>query len=149
MRNEKNKVAPLVNNTVTEGYIQQQCYIWFNNNYCLKTNKPQMIMFSVPNEMAMSIRGALMYKGYSSKVIDNVINPSIKRMKSIGMTSGVSDTIVVLPNKTLYIEFKTSTGVQSSDQLQFQSIVTQLGHQYHICRSLEQFKTIIHENLKP
>ena len=34
----------------TESRIQQDCIRYFRNMYCLKHHKPQLIMFSVPNE---------------------------------------------------------------------------------------------------
>lgn len=88
----------------------------------------------------------------SYRVPESIVNKatalSIDKMKAMGMVNGVSDTIVVLPNKTLYCEFKTSVGVQSQAQKEFQQIVTDLGHEYHVVRSLEQFKEIINENLR-
>jgi|SRR5699024_899817 len=106
--------------------IQADCYKWYNNNFCLKFHKPRCIMFSVPNELGRS----------------NVI--ATMQSKSIGLTSGVSDTIVILPSKEiLFVEFKTPKGVQSKKQKEFQKRVEDLGFKYHIVRSLEQFKKII------
>lgn len=59
------------------------------------------------------------------------------------MKEGVSDVVVVLKNKTLYIEFKTETGTQSDEQKDFQKTVTNLGHEYYLIRSFEQFKELI------
>lgn len=130
----------------TESYIQQQCLIWFNNNYCLKKHNPRCIMFSVPNEVAMKVRGALMYNGISKKIVDKVVNPTINEMKNIGMKPGVSDTIVVMPGVVLFLEFKTDDGVQSEEQKEFQSIISLLGYKYFIIRNEEEFKRIIIDN---
>jgi len=128
----------------TEAKIQQSCLIWFNNNYCLTKHSPRCIMFSVPNELGGEIAGLLTRLRVNSNVIQQVIGFIMNKMINIGLTKGVSDTIVVLPNKTLYIEFKTGLGYQSAEQIEFQSRIESLGQEYHLIRSLEHFiKTII------
>lgn len=59
------------------------------------------------------------------------------------MRSGVSDMIVLLPNQVLFVEFKDLKGKQSENQKEFQQIVTNLGFEYHLVRSLEEFQNII------
>lgn len=81
-------------------------------------------------------------------IVNKAVALSMDKMKSMGMVNGVSDTIVALPNKTLFCEFKVQDGRQSDKQKEFQQIVTDLGHEYHVVRSLEQFKDIINENLR-
>lgn len=87
----------------------------------------------------------------SYRVPESIVNKatalSIDKMKAMGMVNGVSDTIVVLPNKTLFCEFKVQDGRQSDKQKEFQQIVTDLGQEYHVVRSLEQFKEIINEKI--
>lgn len=107
----------------TESKIQQECFQWFFNAYCLKASVPRCYMFSVPNEGSSAKEQ--MYK------------------KMLGMRSGVSDMIVLLPNKVLFIEFKDEKGKQSDNQIEFEQIVTDLGFDYYLVRSLEQFKKII------
>jgi hypothetical protein len=107
-----------------EDNLQQDCYIWFNNTYCLKHNNPRFCVFSVPN-------GGLRTK------------TEAKRLKQTGLKSGVSDLIIVLYSKIIFIELKTETGKQSNEQIQFENIVTNLNHKYYLVRTLEQFKKII------
>lgn len=107
----------------SENKIQQECYTWFFNNYCLKNHIPRCYIFSVPNEGKSAQEQ--MYK------------------KMLGMRSGVSDMIMLLPNEVLFIEFKDSKGKQSDNQKEFEQIVTNLGFEYHLVRSLEQFQEII------
>lgn len=107
----------------SENKIQSEAFQWFNNTYCLKKHNPRCYIFSVPNE-GKSVQEQ-MYK------------------KMLGMRSGVSDMIVLLPNKILFIEFKDSKGKQSENQKEFQQIVTNLGFEYHLVRSLDEFKCII------
>lgn len=109
-----------------ESKIQSECFIWYNNTFCLKFHNPRGMMFSVPNELGgkNAIRTAL--------------------AKSTGLMSGVSDTIVILPNgRLIFVEFKTSKGVQSKSQKEFEKRVTAHGYDYYIIRSFEEFKKII------
>lgn len=114
---------------MTEAQVQTTCYQWYHNNYCLKHHNPRGLMFSIPNEL-----------GGSNKI-------RTMQMKAMGLTSGVSDTIVILPSgKLIFVEFKNSKGVQSANQKEFQKRVESLGYTYLIIRSLEQFKEIIKNN---
>lgn len=108
-----------------ESEIQSESYKWFNNTYCLKFHKPRYLMFSVPNEL-----------GGRGKI-------RTMQAKALGLTSGVSDTIVLLDKSILFVEFKTKTGRQSKKQNQFQKRVEALGFEYFIIRSVEEFKDLI------
>jgi hypothetical protein len=103
----------------SEGKIQQEIVLWFNNNYCLKNSNPRCCIFSVPNE-GKNAREQ-MYK------------------KTLGMKTGVSDLILLLPNKAVFVEVKTDVGRQSDKQKEFEQIVTALGFEYWLVRSLEDF----------
>ena len=65
----------------------------------------------------------------------------------MGLKSGVSDVIVLMPNKVLFVEFKAEKGVQTPKQKDFQQAVEALGFEYHICRSVEEFQKIIFKSL--
>jgi len=124
----------------TESKIQQSCYVHFNNTYCLKHHKPRYIFFSVPNEMGMVLRGALKREGIKGSLIDRIVRMVMSTMKNIGLLSGASDTIICLPGKVLFVEFKTEIGNQSEKQKEFEQRVKDLGLEYHLIRSLEEFK---------
>lgn len=110
---------------MTENELQQKIFMYFNNNYCLKHHNPRSIIFSVPN-------------GGFRNVIE------AKKMKLTGTLSGVSDLILILPNgKLLFLELKIEKGVQSASQKEFEQRVNLLGFEYHIIRSIEQFKELI------
>jgi hypothetical protein len=65
-------------------------------------------------------------------------------LKATGLLKGASDLIVILPNKKLiFVELKMPKGVQSIEQKDFESRVILLGFEYHIIRSLEEFKGLI------
>ena len=106
-----------------ENKIQANCYQWYHNNYCLKHHNPRGVMFSVPNELAGTNKIAMM------------------QAKAMGLVSGVSDTIIILPNRNIiFCEFKDEKGIQSDKQKEFQEIVTNLNHEYILIRNEEEFK---------
>lgn len=106
-----------------ESAIQQACYIWFNNSFCLKHHTPRLLMFSVPNEGTSA--NEQMFK------------------KAVGMLPGVSDTIIVVPGKVIFCEFKDEKGRQRPNQIDFEERVKSLGFDYWIVRTLEDFKNKI------
>jgi hypothetical protein len=65
------------------------------------------------------------------------------KLKSTGVVAGVSDLIVLLPNRCLFIEVKTEIGRQSDKQKEFEQIVKNLGFDYQLVRSLDDFLTFI------
>ena len=111
---------------ISEDQIQKSIVKWFRNTYCLKHHTPRYAIFSVPNEAA--------YKN--------------KKFILTGLMRGVSDLIVVINSKTIYFELKTATGKQSDKQIEFEETIKKLDQDYHVVRSLEQFKNIINEYLR-
>jgi hypothetical protein len=106
---------------MSEDRLQQDIVIWFKNNYQIQGKG---LIFSVPN-------------GGSRNLIE------AKKLKQTGATAGVSDLIVLLNKKCLFVELKIEKGVQSEVQKEFQKRVEALGFEYHLVRSLEQFKTTL------
>lgn len=96
------------------------CVDWFRTTY------PDYILFSVSNE------GCFKRKPY---------------FESLGMLSGVSDTVVILPNKVLFIEFKALKKYQRPEQKEFENKCLELGFSYYVVRSLEQFQSVINSEL--
>lgn len=107
----------------SEDKIQQDIFMWFNNNYCLKHHKPRYTIFSVPNGGTRNIKEAM-------------------KLKSTGLKAGVSDLIVVM-DEVIFIEVKTEIGVQSQKQKEFQKIITDLGYRYLVVKSLKEFQSCI------
>lgn len=103
--------------TKSEDQIQAECFKWHWNN--------------MPQE-----RGLLFHVNQKAR---NRIEGN--RMKAMGVVPGVSD-LIYLRGPT-FIEMKSESGGQSSEQRKFQIVVESLGYKYVICRSLEQFKNII------
>lgn len=113
-----------------EGKIQSSCFVWFNNTF------PQYrgLLFHVPNE--------------NDRADSNPIQGAIR--KSLGVWPGVADLICLIPrggHGALLIEMKDEHGQQKPAQKVWQAAVEAQNYRYEICRSLEQFKTIINEYL--
>ncbi len=136
---------------MSESKIQAECYKWFNNTYCLKHHNPRGTMFSVPNESISQTAKAIINVLKRYKVPSFIISAVEKSIliltstaKAIGLTAGVSDTIVMLPSgKIIFVEFKDEKGRQSEKQKEFETIVTNLGHEYFLIRDFETFKKLI------
>lgn len=58
-------------------------------------------------------------------------------LKAEGATAGVSDLIILLPKKPVFVEVKTKNGRQSENQIEFQKRVERLGFEYYIWRSVD------------
>lgn len=111
-----------------EHLIQCACVRWFRYSH------PDMaeLLFAVPNG------------GRRDKV-------SGAKLKMEGVVAGVSDLILLLPNRKshgLCIEMKTPAGRQSDHQRLWQFGVEAAGYQYSVCRSVEDFIETVEEYLK-
>lgn len=111
-----------------ESQLQQACYRWFSYQY----SEFHGLLFAVPNGAKVSMSQA-------------------RILRSEGLTSGVSDMLLLLPRKGyhgLCIEFKTEKGRQSDTQKQFQSMVESQGYLYVIVRSFPSFMQLIDDYVK-
>lgn len=105
---------------MTEDQLQALCFKTFwNENPTLRK-----LLFSVPNGGLRSKREA-------------------QKFKSTGTVAGVSDLIFLYKGKCYLIEMKTEKGTQQKNQKEWESLVKSHGFDYFICRSLEQFQSII------
>jgi len=110
--------------SATEAKIQQEIVMFYHNTYCLEHHKPRCIIFSVPN-------GGNRSPGEAMKA------------KATGEYMGASDLVVIHFSKLLFVEVKTEDGVQSKWQKIFQKHIQDIGFEYHIVRSIEEFKELI------
>ena len=106
----------------TEAKIQQEIIEWYRKNHYGKG-----VIFSVPNERA---------GGYMA----------MKDLLLTGLLSGVSDLVVVENGRVLFVEVKDHKGTQKPKQKKFEKNVKSLGYNYHLVRTLEEFKKIIKIN---
>ena len=115
LENIKKKTTAQLKNLAkkSEATIQKEIV-----NFC-KLNK--ILIFCVPNEATYN-------------------NSKFEKM---GVLSGVSDLILVLQNKVIFVELKNHEGKQETNQKEFESRVLEFGHQYVIIRSLDEFKKLI------
>lgn len=104
----------------TEHDLQKLIVRWFRKEY------PEYLLFSTNNEAC--------YR--NSYFLES------------GVLSGVSDLVIVLPNKILFVELKTSDGRQSKNQKEFEVKIKSLNFNYHVIRSLDEFKELIKSHLE-
>jgi hypothetical protein len=102
----------------SEFQIQAEIIVWFRNEY---TRKGLGLIFSVPNEAT-----------YTNK-----------NFKTSGVLTGVSDLIVILQDKVIFVEVKNDVNTQSMAQKHFESNIISLGQKYFVIRSLNEFKQIM------
>lgn len=105
----------------TESRLQQDCYTWFHNTY------PQYrgLLFEINNNSENAREGM--------------------RHRCMGRVKGVADMCLLAPGGvSVFIEFKTETGVQSPAQKEWESTITNAGHRYCIVRTEQEFRNLIH-----
>ena len=81
--------------------------------------------FSVPNEALGQIHARA---GHGRMAM----------LKAMGLRSGVSDLVVLLPGRVVFMEVKTATGRQSDAQRDFEALCKSLGLEYHLVRTVEE-----------
>lgn len=59
------------------------------------------------------------------------------RLKEEGVLPGVSDLVLILPERVVFVEIKTVAGRLSPAQCAFREVVQGLGHSYMVWRSLD------------
>ena len=72
-------------------------------------------------------------------------------MKAEGVTAGVSDLILLYASHgfhALCVEMKTEKGRQSPAQKQWQKAVENAGYRYEVCRSLDDFMSVVKDYLR-
>ena len=105
---------------LSEHQIQAQIIAYFNQHY----PNHRKCLFHVQQKASNALEGA--------------------RFKTLGVTAGVSDLILLAPNGiTYFLELKDDKGKQSDHQKAFQQQAESLGHIYRIIRSLSEFQTLL------
>ena len=113
---------------IPEQVIQQECYNWFVNTYCLKHHSPRFIIHSVPNGIPVSLPPKEMAR-------------ALDLLKKTGMVRGVSDLkIEGMFGRNINAECKTDKGEQSEDQKDIQLRIEALHGVYFVFRSLPEFQ---------
>lgn len=110
-----------------ESNLQKNCFKYFRFKY----PKLARLFFAVPNGGFRNAREAGI-------------------MKAEGVTAGVADTLLLIPNKDFHglcIEFKTEKGRQSVYQKDFQTAVEAQGYKYEIIKNLDTFIAVVENYL--
>lgn len=111
-----------------EAVLQAKCWTWLWNEH----PETRGLYFAVPNENSRSV-----YESKKQQLVSGAMR------KAVGVYSGVSDSILLLPRGKYHaacIEFKTEIGRQSSAQAEWQCKVEKAGYYYTILRSEDEFK---------
>ena len=110
-------------NKIPEFIVQQSIVRWFRVQHSDK------LIFSVPNEGANSARAT-------------------SKLKKIGLLAGAPDLVVCLPSKTIFVEVKRKDGYQRPNQEIVEARLCNLGLDYFLVKSLEDFMELIDSELK-
>lgn len=111
-----------------EHNLQVACVTWFRLQY----PKLRKALFSVPNGGTRHKREAV-------------------TLKEEGLTAGVSDLILAIPNREnagVFIEMKTQTGTVSDEQKEFLTLMRSLGYRTEVVRSFDQFVKVVVEQFR-
>lgn len=114
---------------IPEQVIQQECFNWFNNTYCLKHHSPRLLIHSVPNGIPIEIDPK-----ERARALD--------LLHKTGMVNGVSDLIIHgVKGRCIMPECKTETGKQSDAQIEIEKRIIALQGHYFVFRNLIEFQT--------
>lgn len=117
---------------IPEQVIQQECFNWFNNTYCLKHHNPRLIIHSVPNGIPIPLDHK-----ERARALD--------LLHKTGMVNGISDLIIHgVSGRCIWAECKTETGKQSDAQIEIEKRVISLQGHYFVFRNLIEFQTKVH-----
>ena len=90
--------------------------------------------------------GDLMYFAVPNGGKRNKVTAKI--LKGIGVKAGVSDLVIVLPGRVLFVELKAPKGRQSQTQKDFAEKVQSFKHEYHLCRTIFDVKRLVKSKIR-
>lgn len=102
-----------------EEQLQAKCFEWFWNTF----EHERQMLFHVDNNSWNEIIG--------------------QKKRSLGVCSGVSDLVYILPSTVVFIEMKVPGGTQSDTQKEFMLKLINRQINYYIVNSFEGFKKLI------
>lgn len=111
-----------------EHNLQVACVTWFRLQY----PKLRKALFSVPNGGTRHKREAV-------------------TLKEEGVTAGVSDLILAVPNREnagVFIEMKTPSGTVSKEQKEFLALMKSLGYRVEVVRSFDRFVEVVNSQMR-
>ena len=111
-----------------EDKLQAECVRWFRYQY------PHYTLFAIPNGgQRNAVTGAT--------------------LKKTGTLAGVADLFLMVDKwgqimyNGLFIEMKTGKNKQTASQIEFQKKAEGGGYKYAVCRSFDEFQTVINNYL--
>ena len=120
------KKAKMINQEHSEDKIQHDCFTWFHNSY------PQYrgLLFAIPNGGFRNAREA-------------------NKLKATGVVPGIPDLQLIWGKMPYFFEVKTANGRISPKQKEIHQQFEKHDLKVFIIRSLDQFKELITEIIKP
>jgi len=109
-----------VSNNQTESKIHQSCYKFLHNNY------PDL------RKVVWHTRNEGDYSQYEQSII-----------KSLGITKGVADLVMLYGGNFYGIEIKAPGQNPRPSQTKWGTAIEKQGGEYHVIRSLDEFKSLI------
>lgn len=124
----------------SESKIQQEIAMYYRNSFCLKHHKPRCMILSIPNEGRAAASMQLMATGLYPGAADLMVIHQKEQWRQ-----DVEDESVLVGYRSisLFIECKAEAGVQSDKQKEFEEHARAAGINYHIVRSLDEFKQVL------
>ena len=134
-----------MNNLPSESSIQSECFRWHWNTYPKQRGQLFMVYNNPKNAAHGSIlKGMGMVRGVSDLIYLPSNTPSIAPSITLGSAPGIAPSITpVYPSPALFLECKLPGEHQKPEQIEFEKLVTGIGHQYHIFMSLAEFQEIL------
>ena len=111
-----------------EDDLQAGCIQWFDSQY----NKYSPLLYHIPNGGKRNVREAA-------------------RLKKQGVRAGIPDLFLAMANSKhygLYIEMKALKGVLTDKQKYYIPILQGENYRVEVCRSLDEFMSVINEYVK-
>lgn len=111
-----------------EDTLQIQCVAWFRAQHSAHA----MLLHHSPN-------------GGKRNAIEAL------KFKRMGTISGFPDLILMIPNKSyhgLFVELKVGKNKQTENQIRFEKEVTNQRYAYVVCRSLDEFMSVVKQYFK-
>lgn len=119
----------------SEARIAQDCYMWFQKEF------PQYRRL-----YNLNLNNSGLHLDKEHRLYDEAEQLNIRianSNKAQGLQAGRSDAVFYFNKVAYHIEFKTEKGTQGPKQKLWESCIRQQGFQYHIIRSLDEFKQLI------
>jgi len=131
----------------SESSIQSECFRWHWNAYPQQRGQLFMVYNNPKNAAHGSIlKGMGMVRGVSDLIYlpGHIYIPGITHgitpVSTLCPTPGIA---LCCPSPVLFLECKLPGEHQKPEQIEFEKLVTGIGHQYYIFRSLAEFQAIL------